>query len=215
MALDLLEGRGFNGVALAVALVGLIISGVAAYFAREALFPPKRRLAIRILAPAQLLRKGSDEVYGLEIERHGRVLENPHIVTVVIRNTGRHAVASNDFDQGRPIRIDLGARVETLLGPPPKQIFSVDGSSLLIGPDVFKRKVELVIQVLTSSRPNFDRSSVSEHLVDATVKVEVNRFSESVDIGSRQLRVSAITASAGMIIAILAILRDYFQWKAG
>ncbi|MGW9196581.1 hypothetical protein [Micromonospora chersina] len=210
MALDLFEGRGFNVATLAVAVLALVVGAVAVYFAREALFPPRRRLSIRLLKPARLLGRAGGEVRDLEVSHRGRVLEDPYVVTVIMRNTGRHAIGSSQFDQGRPIQIDLDAPIEALLGPASGQATSsvaVDDRVILFGPDLIRRKQEIQIQVLTSRAPVLSDSAVTEHLVDTSVIVEIGPYEQST--GSLAWRWLVLVAATGALLnAISKLVAD-------
>ncbi|MGW4157506.1 hypothetical protein ACWEDF_30610 [Micromonospora chersina] len=198
MALDLFEGKGFNGATLTVAVLALLVAGVAAYFAREALFPPKRRITIHVLTPVRLLSGARVGLEDVEVSRQGRVLPNPHVITVLIRNTGRHAVASEQFDQGRPLAVDLQAPIEALLtsadGESPFGV-TVDGSTVRFGPELIRRKQEIPIQVLTSdwSDPEI---ILTEHLVDTEVRVQLGGFDRP-----RPLRIVELVSTAAGIVA--------------
>ncbi|MFI9346231.1 hypothetical protein ACIG0D_33965 [Streptomyces sp. NPDC052773] len=63
----------------------------------------------------------------LTMSYEGQMLRNPHVVKLRLRNAGRHAVASDHYDQGRPIRFDLGRPV-ILLDSSAPGAFSVEGS---------------------------------------------------------------------------------------
>lgn len=215
MGLDLFEGRGFNGATLTVASLALLVAVVAAYFAREAVFPPRRRLTIHLLAPAQLLKAAAPSgLDGLEVSRNGRVLEDPYVVTIVIRNTGRHAVGSEHFDRGRPIMISLAAPVAGLLGSPvgrAESAVSVDDQAILFGPDLIRRRQEIVIQALVTRAPSLGPEQVSEHLVDTTVKVDVDSYSEAPDLAKVAIGIIATLLALAGVVGIAGFV-DHYIW---
>lgn len=190
MALDLLEGKGYNALTLALVGPALLFTAVAMYYAREAVFPPRRRLSIHLLTPARVLGHAGDRVDDLEISRRGRVLEDPYVVTVIVRNTGRHAVDDDQFHRGRPIKINFRVPV-ALLGSPPEAV-AVDGQDLLIGPDLFRKGEELQIQVLTDRAPVLDKDGVIEYLKDAEVRVEIGSYGAQVDVRSAVLKLATM-----------------------
>ncbi|MFF0659261.1 hypothetical protein [Micromonospora tulbaghiae] len=212
MALDLFEGKGFNGATLTVAVLALLVAGVAAYFAREALFPPKRRITIHVLTPVRLLNGARVGLEDVEVSRRGRILPNPHVITVLIRNTGRHAVASEQFDQGRPLTVDLQAPIEALLNPAGGQAPSgvvVDGTTVCFGPELIRRKQEIPIQVLTSEWSN-PEITLTEHLVDTEVRVQLGGFDQPR--ASRPIDVLATAAaSVGTTAAIVSLLTGFLN----
>jgi hypothetical protein len=171
-ALDIFEGRGFNGLTALIAGLALLVAVVAAFYARGALFPPKRRLSVHALTPAPLLNDPGPQLATLQVSMLGEVLPNPHVITVIIRNTGRHAVSSAQYDQARPMRLEFGAPIESILPSTSKQgveSLSINGTALLYGPELIRRKQEIAIQVLTSDTPKLGQV-VSDHLIDTEVQ---------------------------------------------
>ncbi|WP_349880833.1 hypothetical protein ABIH81_14960 [Micromonospora sp. HUAS YX12] len=209
MALDIFEGKGFNGATLAVAVLALLVAGVAAYFAREALFPPKRRITIHVLTPVRLLTGARVGLEDVEVSRRGRVLPDPHVITILIRNTGRHAVASEQFDQGRPLTIDLQSPIEALLNPAGGQAPSgvvVEGTSVCFGPELVRRKQEIPIQVLASEWGD-PEITLTEHLVDTECRVQLGGF-EQPRVTRRAEAVATASASVGVTVSIIALVND-------
>ncbi|MEU4478453.1 hypothetical protein AB0F68_10380 [Micromonospora sp. NPDC023966] len=205
MALNLLEGKGFSAVTLAVAVFALLFAAPALYFAREAVFPPRRRLSIHLLTPARILGHAGDRVEDLDIWRRGRVLEDPYVVTVIVRNTGRHAVDDDQFYRGRPIRINFRVPV-ALLGSPPEAV-AVDDQDLLIGPYLIRQGQELQIQVLTDRAPVLDKDAVSEYLKDAKVAVEIGSYGSQVGVAVR-----AVVIKLGVVLLLLYGAAAYSNW---
>ncbi|MEU3452875.1 hypothetical protein ABZ671_04640 [Micromonospora sp. NPDC006766] len=211
MALDFFEGRSYNGVALTVALLALLVAVVTAYFARAAVFPPRRRLSVRLLKPARLLGSAGGEVGDLEVSRKGRVLEDPHIVTIIMRNTGRHAISSSQFDQDRPIRIDLGAPIEAILSAATGHsatCVAIDDQVILFGPELIRRKQEIQIQALTASAPQVHENVVAEHLVDTTVTIGT---SSSTTTTNTEVRPASLFGSLSALVISVAALVSALQ----
>ncbi|PYC73901.1 hypothetical protein C7C45_06085 [Micromonospora arborensis] len=140
------------------------------------------------------------------------MLHDPYVVTVILRNTGRHAIASEHFDQGRPIRIDLGVSVEALLHPPDGAASSgvaVDGQAILFGPELIRHKQETLIQILTSDAPKPSKDAVIEHLVDTEVRVEEDGYAERER--SRGALLGALTSIAGLVFAAYTLVRELIE----
>ncbi|WJK40127.1 hypothetical protein O7608_27520 [Solwaraspora sp. WMMA2056] len=220
LTVDLLDGEGYNGATLFLATAALISTVVAAYFAREALFPPRRRLVVRVLSPVSLLHAdagllgGAEGVAGItgaggvEVSRNGEPIPDPYVVTVLLRNTGRHAISTAQFDQQRPITIDIKTSIVAVLspaGPVAPATVEAEGTTLRFHPDLIRQKQEISIQLLTSGRPGPDLT-VSEHLVDTRVDVERGGVDQHPSAGLEQhLPIAfAVAGTVGLITLIIA-----------
>ncbi|MFG2489245.1 hypothetical protein ACGFSI_41740 [Streptomyces virginiae] len=79
---------------------------------------------------------------GLEVRLHGQALENPRLVTIHLRNTGRSDITSAQFDGGAPIRLLLDLPILELIAvdsvpeeaTPPALSFADPPLELRIGP---------------------------------------------------------------------------------
>lgn len=229
LTVELLDGRGYNGVTLFLAVAALISTVVAAYFAREALFPPRRRLVVRVLSPVRFSHRaaGGDSTEGVsraegvsgvvgtaladnvEVSHNGEPIPDPHVVTVLLRNTGRHAISTAQFDQNRPIIVDIRAPIATLLspaGPPTPATVGFEDTRLLFHPDLIRQRQEISVQLITSGRPDAE-FTVSEHLVDTRVDVERDRVEQRPAVSLEQHLPTAF-AAAGTAALITLIIVD-------
>ena len=237
LTVDLLDGRGYNGATLFLAIAALISTVVAAYFAREALFPPGRRLVVRMLSPVSLRHADADRLgdvagghgaegvagghgadgvagvhgaEGVEVSRNGEPIPDPHLVTVLLRNTGRHAISTAQFDQKRPIIVDLKAPVVAVLspaGPFVPATVKPKGTTLTFRPDLIRPKQEISIQLLTSGRPD-PEFTISEHLVDTRVDVERGRVDQPPAAVGLEHHLPTAFAAAGTVALITLIIAD-------
>jgi hypothetical protein len=170
----LFQGTLFNAVTLGVAIVAVLVTGITAFYQRRSLLPPRRRLTIVAQPPVPLLSKGSVE--GITVTYDDVRLNDPHVTTISLVNTGRHDIGSGQFDQGRPIELRLGVRIAKVIdasatpqgAPVPKH--QVDGSAIRIGPDLIARAHVLTLQVLTAGRPELQSTA---YLTDT--KLEIRR----------------------------------------
>jgi hypothetical protein len=223
LTVELLDGRGYNGVTLFLAIAALISTVVAVYFAREALFPPSRRLVVRVLYPVRLPHRdaggdSAEDVSGVEgtaradcveVPRNGEPAPDRHVVTVLLRNTGRHAISTAQFDQNRPITVDIRATIKEVLspaGPSVQTTVKADGTTLKFGPDLIRQKQEISIQVITWGRPD-PEFTVSEHLVDTRVDVERGDVDPHPAVSLEQHLPTAF-AAAGTVALITLIIVD-------
>lgn len=101
---------------------------------------PKRRLSYS-MGYTRLLASNSSRAHGaLQVSHGGTGLSNPHFVRLRLTNTSRRDISSSVFDQGTPIRMDIGVPILEILDTtsrpsanavPPT---AISGSALLIGP---------------------------------------------------------------------------------
>jgi hypothetical protein len=145
-------------------------------YARLAVLPPKRRITVSSIGPTSLL-SDSAPTKDLEVRYHGQLVQAPYYTSLFVRNTGRHAITTAMFDQGRSLTIDLGAKVmhaaEAEPGSAPVR-FSATGSTIAIGPDLIKRGDRVALGIVTEGQPRLDRKSmvIRDNLVDTTVRYQ-------------------------------------------
>ncbi|WP_328324410.1 hypothetical protein OHA70_33235 [Kribbella sp. NBC_00382] len=135
---------------------GLLIALASAIFTYLTI-PPKRRLSISVTEIPIFSRSPAAPDIGNRVTiQHAEfgALVDPRIVLVGIRNTGRADIASSQFDQNQPLRVDLGLRILELLevgSSLPAQIAPAadfDESSLLIKPGLISRKQQITCPCL-------------------------------------------------------------------
>lgn len=155
---SVLEGRQYNAAALTVAICGLVVTAIAAYYARRALFPPRRRITISVPSATHLLRT-VDASINLSILLNGERIHRPHLVRVLVSNTGRYAIESARYDKDRAIMLDLGVPILAVLearGTPPNfaRAESVRGTRLLLGPELIQRAQTFAVDVIAEGLPS-------------------------------------------------------------
>src|SRR5260370_29543303 len=100
---------------------------------------PKRRLFYSMPVVTPLLTPRPD-LPDIEVRRAGKVLANPHVVTVRLVSRGRRDIPRGALDGGEPLRLDVGAaivewlEVTTWPSDRPDPVWEMDGSSLRLGP---------------------------------------------------------------------------------
>jgi hypothetical protein len=138
-------------------VIATVAFGVLAVWVAWRVAYPKRRLYYSILADTSLLREGS--VSGIEVLYNGRPVAKPRVMTVVLRNTGRHDITRDAFD-GTPLRFDvsehivqcISVRTNPINQPRPKA--TTDGSALVIEPvKISKGETISVDLLIDGSRP--------------------------------------------------------------
>ena len=114
----------------------------------------KRRLAYEIRAAAPLIQAPMDVSKDLKVLHDGTVLNNPYFAELRLENRGHKDIPSEAFDQGMPIRFDLGIKIVKLLQitlipdelPAPR--VKADGSIIEIGPSLIRKSLGLNIALL-------------------------------------------------------------------
>ncbi|MGW3422608.1 hypothetical protein [Streptomyces phaeochromogenes] len=152
-----------------IALVCTLILGtIGIYYAREAILPPKRQLSYRMLSRAPLINQGSISSGQIIVTHNGVVLQNPHVLVVSLTNTGRHEVASDYFDQGRPLTFELSTPVIDLTSMTGRtlKILRPEGTVIPFGPELIKRRQVVTFTALTEGEP---RLAVHDYIIDTKV----------------------------------------------
>lgn len=115
---------------------------------------PKRRLLYRMLVSAPLISADQHLRHGLEVRRDGRLLTDPHIVSIELSNQGRVDIARSAFDGAEPLRLDVGAPIIDVLSsattPADRAIPSAraDRNMLKIGPGLIASRQKVVYSLL-------------------------------------------------------------------
>jgi hypothetical protein len=116
---------------------------------------PRRRLFYRMRAIAPLVSAPKGIRGDLELRHRGKLLSNPRALTIELVSRGRKDIANDAYNDGQPLRLDVGASVVELLQvasepatlPPP--VVGIDGTCVSIGPSLIGRRHAITITVLT------------------------------------------------------------------
>ena len=139
---------------------------------------PKRLIKIYTGVPVSVFGNGEQHYRGLHLLRFKlprfEQIKAPYVTRISILNNGKASVTTENFDQGRPIRINLNARVVDILGILPRSIPMTScrpGESWIdFGPELIRSRYVIGIIVLTDGEP--DRPTVDTyHLVGAESEV--------------------------------------------
>jgi hypothetical protein len=143
------------------ALATLAVGGLTAWVAYTIGFP-RRRLLYYVRTETPLLTAPDGVRDDLELKHRGRLLERPYVIELVIVGRGRRDIPRDAFDNGEPIRLDLGVPIVELLqsttsdsdsSRPVPQV-RVDGTALAVGPVLIGRRQELVLSALVEGKPS-------------------------------------------------------------
>jgi hypothetical protein len=208
-SVDFLDGKGFNALTIALAVIALIASIAGAYYAKRALAQPKLRLMIVIPEPTSLIATAGHSL-GISVTlSNGTPLADPYLIDITVENTGSHAIESAMFDQGRPIRIELGTRIIAVTSAPPIQtsLARIDPANeqvLLIGPELIQKDQRYSFQVLTDGKP--DAQDPESFIVGAEVVVTAEDYSPSAQLRNQIVRIVSTVGVAAATAALSALI---------
>lgn len=189
-----------------VTALSVLASMASAYWAYRAV-PRRRRIVVTTYAPCRL-RPG--ESTRASSSRTTRQKSQPRYLTqVVIANQCPYDLTSGDFDQGRPLRIDFGAEFaeapdvwSSAPGTEPPT-WRVEGSAVLVGPDLVRPKSRVMVAARTVGLPDV---STSTPLIAFSV-VNIRKEPPSREHAVLDLR---MTTMVGLVLAALTVLAVVF-----
>lgn len=132
--------------AAASVVVGLIVGGLTlwvTYMVGSA----ARKLVYSMPIAAPLLATPPGVSSDVEVRHRGRVLVHPQVPEVRLSSHGRRDIRSDDFDGGKPLRLDVAIPIVSLLdwkitpgGDATDPAVHIRGSALEIGPSLIPRR---------------------------------------------------------------------------
>jgi hypothetical protein len=144
--------------AAAIAVIAMPVGVVAAYRSAN----PKRRLIFGMFNVAPLVGAPAGVRGDLEIRHQGEVVADPQLVTLAIASRSRRDISSDDFDQARPIVLDLGVPITKLIDQSstagkvrdvPAPVAVVGSTELRIGPGLIRRDHAMTWTLLVDGTP--------------------------------------------------------------
>lgn len=165
----------FNTTTLAISVAALIVGVLAALYGRRALSPPRRQLEVVVNQVSPILTTTHDK---FSVSYDGRPISSPHVCSLRIQSTGKFSISSAQFDNSKPIEIDLGVpivetlNVETTPAESSLPEFAAAGTKLQILPSVLARGQIVDVSILTNGLP---APKISHHLIDTGVDFAVDR----------------------------------------
>jgi hypothetical protein len=151
-----------------------VLGGAAAVWVTLAVGFPRRRLFYRMRAVAPLLVTPADRHGDVELLYCGTRLTDARALTIELISRGRKDIPSDAYNDGQPIRLDVGAHIievlqiasepETL----PRPQVSANGTSLMIGPSLIGRRHRITLTVLTEG--GLPSLSCTSSLIDIQVR---------------------------------------------
>jgi uncharacterized membrane protein len=176
---------------------------------------------VQTIAPF-LTEAARDACGDVELHLDGKILNEPQVLDIRVANRSRRDIASSDFDQGRVLRLDVAVPVIKLLRftsvpaefRPPR--VEIDGTALVLGPDLIKRGQSFVFSLLVDgSTPciTFPETPL--------LNISIRRLEAGVPGGSlkRRRTLVPITLALGLAVGVLLTLGTtaggYLMMNAG
>lgn len=181
----------------AAGAIAVVVIGFITVWATLFVGSTKRRLTYSLTDDTPLLATTTALARAdVEVVYQGQRLDAPRVVSVRLVSQGRRDIASDDFDQERPLAIDLGVpivkRLATESAPEiPESAIRVEGSKLMFGPCLIrKRQVMSFAFLVDGGRPQLSHE-------DYLLNVDVRQSAESGEWGIRQ---SLVTAASAVVV---------------
>lgn len=152
-----------------------IISIVATVWVTIRVAFPKRQLLYSIPIVTPMLNAAADMPTDIEVRRGDQVFKSPRLVYFRLSSKGRRDIPRSAFDDGQPIRFDIGTpiveclKVETWPRDRVDPSMSIDGSTLLIHPSLMGKRQTTVFTLLVDG-PEPSLGMPEQTLIDVELK---------------------------------------------
>jgi hypothetical protein len=190
-------------------LIAVIIGIVIIYLTLRLI--PKRRLYYGTDLITSLLTAPSDAKGSLELRYKNTVLTNPYIVRTNIMFRGRQDIASEDYDNARPLDLNLGSQIIELLEVESKPTTALVPSvkykdtSLQVGPSLMVSGQKVIITALVDGgRPTLNITSPLKN-------VRLRRAKENAQDMNMLLAGPQSAAAIGVVAGLAAFYIQQFS----
>ena len=189
-------------------VVGLVVSlaGVVAVLVTWRISVPKRLIIFSVPAAKPLINLRSRGIShiraGLRIIYDDNMVSNPYIVTLNVENRGRRDIASMDYDQGKPLIFDMGARImtaEVISESVDSPLIGVEDNQVRLGPSLIRRGLQLRLSLLTDGLPNV---SYQSPLINVEVREDTYRKTRHA-VSTLTRRLTRIALVEGIVVAAI------------
>lgn len=181
----------------------IAVAGVAATVIVGLRVLPKRRLRCTVVSRTRLMNAPKVVRDDLKVFYKDQALANPYVTVFEIASTGRSAIPSDSFDNGRSLQLKLGAELETVLSveykpsSATKPVIEGNGSIIEFHPELVARREIITASLLTDGDPG-------------SVAVALNPFSDvRIEIIDRELAQARRTKWTGRAVAVLAVFTAF------
>jgi hypothetical protein len=194
----LYESAAFwTGIGLLLAVVAIAISIVL-----WRIGDPRRLIVYSMPVAAPLLNRQGRGIASsaLEVRFQGQPVANPHVVGLRVDSRSRRDIRADDFDHGKPLVFDIGARILSVSNdiadaavPHPIE-FHVVGREIQVSPAMIRRGPVLRVSLVTDGPP---RLAHGNPIADVDIR------KQSIGQGSRR---GAWFSAGGLVIAFVTMI---------
>jgi hypothetical protein len=199
----------------AASVIAVVVIGAFTVWATLFAGSIKRRLTYTLADDTPLLaRTTALAPTDLEVLYHGQRLGAPRVVSVRLVSRGRRDIGSADFDDHRPLAIDLAVPiVKRLAAEPvpdiPESAIETDGSRLLLGPCRIRKRQAMSFAFLVDG----DQPLLTHE--DYLLNVDVRQIADSGEPPTGLIMWAMVAALAVLTPGLLFATSDGPVWAAG
>lgn len=137
-----------GSLAGAAALLIAAVSSIRAYFLA------RRTIIYSVAASFPLISYYPGVTQALKVLHDDKELVDPYVLEIQLASKARRDIPSASFDQGQPLRVDVGVpiislnKIDVIRKSDPKPKVEIDGATLKIGPSLIRKRQEITLAVL-------------------------------------------------------------------
>jgi hypothetical protein len=159
----------------AASLIAIVLIGLLTVWVTYSVGVIKKRLTYTLVQTIPLVTATSTiPKEDLQVLYRGASLAEPRIVALRLSNQGSRDIRSDDFDQGKPLEIEVGAHIVTQLSmkpkPPDTHISGLrfENTKVIVEPSLIRRRQSITLELLVDGHTS--KLSVDSPLVDVDIK---------------------------------------------
>jgi hypothetical protein len=170
----------------------------------------RRKLSCTVVSRSRLMDAPRTIRDSLKLTYQDKILKDPYIAALEIANTGRSAIPTVSFDNGRSLQLDLATEIQTVLSiecePSSAMTPTIvsNGSAIELQPELIARREVIRISLLTEG--NVGAATVSLNPF-TDVKVET-RDREAIE--ERRRKVTSLATPLLVAFTIIAIAVAFY-----
>jgi hypothetical protein len=177
----------------------IAVAGIAATVIVGLKVLPRRRLRCTVVSRTRLMNAPQAIRDNLKLSYKDKILADPYVVVLEIASTGRSAIPSSSFDNGRDLQLELAAEIETILSleykpsSATKPVIRSHGSAVEFWPELIARREIINISVLTEGNPG-------------SIEVSLNPFTDvNIEVADREATQARRVRRAGIVLSVLVV----------
>lgn len=177
----------------------IAVAGIAATVIVGLKVLPRRRLKCTAVSRTRLMYAPQAIRDNLKLSYKDKTLADPYIMVLEIASTGRSAIPSSSFDNGRNLQLELAAEIETILSveykptSATKPVIRSHGSAIEFGPELIARRETINVSVLTEGNPG-------------SIAVSLDPFTDvNIEVADREATQARRARRLGIVLFALAV----------